>query len=247
MERLKISGITVVAAALWFFAGGACFAGPRADRIAALLKQAKQQELMLETGKALQIYTEIIKLKPTAKYYWRRGALNEKLNLLDKALEDYNKAIELGPATASMYRDRGQIYWKLRKTRECLADYDMGMKLDPANGAALRRRAHVLRLEKRYKEAIPDCEKALALSTKRSQDVFLDLGYCYFQTGQYQKSIDTYTKMIEQHPDLSGGYYGRAAVYEKIGKPDLAKRDKQKGIEADGMFDPNAVTGELRR
>lgn len=215
--------------------------------ISKLLQMVDAECSNLEFEKAIKLYDRIIQMAPREpRYYVRRGLLYNQLCMFDESLCDFSKSIQLKP-TAEAYRVRAETYWKLRKTKECLADYAEAIKLAPNDMKALKQRSHILRIEGRYKEAIVDAEKAIKLGAKGPHQIYPDIAESYMKLGQYEKAVETYTRLIEIAPDLSTGYYGRAAAYEKLGKSALAKKDKQKGVEADGMLDPNAVSGELRR
>jgi len=215
--------------------------------VARLVREAEKEHLYLEYEKALKIYNKVIQLDPDDSRFWaRRGTLHEKLGKYELAVADYTKSLKMSPS-ASIYRERAQLYWKWHKPNEAIADFGNALKIDPTNVGALRHRCHILRLTGRYKEAIIDGEKAMHPHGKIKQDVYLDVGESYMKLGKYEKAAETYTKLIGRAPDLSGGYYGRAAAYEKLGKVELARKDKQTGIECDGSFDPNAVSGKLRR
>ena len=49
----------------------------------------------------------------------------------------------------------------------------------------------------------------------------------YLELAQYQKAIDDYSQVIELNPKDGYAYYCRAEAYEKLGKKDLAEKDKE--------------------
>jgi tetratricopeptide (TPR) repeat protein len=227
----------------------AACAQAKGDEIRRLMIEAKRQQQYLEYGKAIDIYTQLIKLAPNqASFFAKRGSLREKLSLWQLAIDDYTKAIKLEP-DADVYRDRGGCYWKFHKPKEALCDYNEALRLEPGHTGAYVKRARILRNLGRFRDAIADCKTALA-SGPDDQDkhqIYLDMGECQMKLGCYQDAVKSYTGMIAAFPDLSGGYYGRAAAYERLGKVDLARKDKEKGLKADADYDPNVVTGKMRR
>ena len=53
-----------------------------------------------------------------------------------RAIEDYDKAIELDPNDAEAYNDRGSSYHRLGQNERAIEDYDEAIKLDPDNAEA---------------------------------------------------------------------------------------------------------------
>ncbi|HMF19409.1 MAG TPA: tetratricopeptide repeat protein, partial [Gemmataceae bacterium] len=59
----------------------------------------------------------------------------------DKALADYNKAIELAPKNAGLWGNRGKAYHGLGQYDKALADFSKAIELAPKNALAWNRRA----------------------------------------------------------------------------------------------------------
>ena len=59
-----------------------------------------------------------------ASYYNNRGKCYLEQKDYNKALSDYNKAIELDPKNANYYDDRGNIFYILGEEEKAFADYD---------------------------------------------------------------------------------------------------------------------------
>ena len=57
-----------------------------------------------------------------AKKSFNQGVENSKLQQYDKAITDYNKAIELDPKYAMAYNNRGFAYGKLQQYDKAIAD-----------------------------------------------------------------------------------------------------------------------------
>jgi Tfp pilus assembly protein PilF len=46
--------------------------------------------------------------------------------------------------------------------------------------------------------------------------------------GQYQPAVNDYSTVISNTPKYGAAYCGRARAYEKLGKQDLAEKDREK-------------------
>ena len=73
---------------------------------------------------------------PTAARYANRGRSYSSLDQDQRAIEDYDKAIELDPNDAEAYSDRGSSYHRLGQNERAIEDYDEAIKLDPDNAEA---------------------------------------------------------------------------------------------------------------
>ena len=65
--------------------------------------------------------------------YHNRGRSYDKLGQHQRAIEDYDKVIELDPNDAEAYNDRGSSYHRLGQSERAIEDYDEAIKLDPDN------------------------------------------------------------------------------------------------------------------
>jgi len=66
-----------------------------------------------------------------AKAYVNRGAAYRKKGNYDRAIADFNKAIELDPGCAEAYHNRGVAYRRKGEHKRAIADLNKAMKLTP--------------------------------------------------------------------------------------------------------------------
>jgi tetratricopeptide (TPR) repeat protein len=74
--------------------------------------------------------------------------------------------------------------------------------------------------------AIEDFLRASALIPKHLW-TYIELGHCYDSTGQFDKSIVAYSKAIKMDPYATKIYQFRANAYDRVGRKDLADKDRQ--------------------
>jgi tetratricopeptide (TPR) repeat protein len=94
--------------------------------------------------------------------YYNRGLAYADKKQYDKAIEDYNRAIELDPQYASAYRSRGSAYRIKKDYNEAVTDYDKAIELNPSASVYNGRGFTFLEWGK-YTEAEKDIRKALEL------------------------------------------------------------------------------------
>ncbi|RKU28175.1 hypothetical protein C6499_10255 [Candidatus Poribacteria bacterium] len=94
-------------------------------------------EKLKEYQKAIDDYTECIKLKPDfAGAYHFRGVAKWKRHLYEKAIADFEEAIALIPADALSYMLMGDSKLKLKRYEEAVVDFGKAIKLIPNNAHA---------------------------------------------------------------------------------------------------------------
>jgi len=51
--------------------------------------------------------------------------------------------------------------------------------------------------------------------------------------GDYLKSVQVFSLLAQESPDLSTAFWGRAKAYDKLGKASLAARDREHARKLD--------------
>ena len=109
--------------------------------------QHSQQETQIKTSKSVKTHLDTIDENDkadnktegkTAVDYYNDGLIAVREKKYDKALENFNKAIEMNPAYIEAYNKRGMCYYELKKYRNALTDFDRAAQLDP-NNESIRR------------------------------------------------------------------------------------------------------------
>jgi tetratricopeptide (TPR) repeat protein len=83
-----------------------------------------------------------------------RGENYRKMGRYDRALADFNRAIELNPEDATALGGRGETYRAMGRYEEALADFDRGLELDPEDAWALAGRGDTYRAMGRSDEIL---------------------------------------------------------------------------------------------
>jgi hypothetical protein len=60
----------------------------------------------------------------------------------------------------------------------------------------------------------------------------------YFKANDMQKAMQSYDAIVSAFPDASAGPYGRAKIFERAGKTELAAKEIEKGKKLDLNFEP---------
>lgn len=132
---------------------------------------------------AARVLDRAIHIKPeNFRYYWARGLVQQKMGETEKAILDFQKAMELNPDNPEIYYDLGMCY------------YNMGIDLRQSalhisdNDAYLEIRAQYL---EKFREAVKWLEKSFDLDPESEKTVSrLYQLYSHLQMKEEQKSLE---------------------------------------------------------
>jgi tetratricopeptide (TPR) repeat protein len=99
--------------------------------------------------------------------YGMRGLAYSLLGVFDKALADYDKAIDLNPDYAVALNNRAWVYFKLGRGSEGTDDVERALQLSPGSPYALDTRAHIRQAEGDAEAALADYESAMRVGGGR--------------------------------------------------------------------------------
>lgn len=118
-----------------------------------------------EYDKALKIYSQIIRLKPEANVdsiiHNHRGMVYFVLSNYDKAIEDFNQAIQKNQSYARAYTNRGMAFRMLQKYNRALEDFSRAIELDRMQVDAYMGRAQIYFELGNFPKALEECNNTL--------------------------------------------------------------------------------------
>jgi len=94
------------------------------------------------------------------------GVSSLNRNKPEKALEDFNRAIQLEPQLPDGYLGRANTLNTIGRYEEALQDYDRAIEIDPNQANAYINRGSAFSHLGQYEKAIADYEKGLELDPK---------------------------------------------------------------------------------
>ncbi|MBD3879512.1 MAG: tetratricopeptide repeat protein [Quinella sp. 1Q5] len=183
---------------------------------------------------AIKLYDELLNFGGNASVYNNRGNAYLDLKQYERAIQDYDKAIQLNPNHEMAYNNRGLAYGKLGQKDKEIQDYESAIKLNPNYaGSYYNRGGYYLEL-KQYERAIQDYSKAIELNPILYQ-AYYNRGNVYLKgLEQYEQAIKDYSTAIYINPDLYEAYVNRGISYALSGKPgnlEKAIEDATKAIQ----------------
>ena len=202
-------------------------------KVGALIAGGYSAARSKQYDRAISSFTAALQTKPDKSiafftYFFRAMAYSEK-GQLDKALSDFNTAIQLNSKYAPAYLNRGNAYSRIGNTDKAVNDCTAAIQLNPKNAAAYYNRAIHYGNKRDYKLAIRDSTVALQLDPKYA-NAYHNRGAFHADIGEFDKAIADLSEAIRFDPRSATTFYGRAQVYEDIEKFDKAMADYDRVI-----------------
>jgi tetratricopeptide (TPR) repeat protein len=159
---------------------------------------------------AIEAYTRAITADSLSFPAWfHRGMAHERLNELDAALADYERAIRIVPGFGLALHYRGHVHTRLAAHELAIADYDQA--LATAGEVQVDAQGVTMQVDK--------------------ASVYYDRGNAYFRLGRYNPAIASYDSSLMLAPRFAAAYNNRGASKLNLGDRAGACVDREKGCE----------------
>ncbi len=147
-------------------------------------------------------------------------------------------ALQENPNNADFYFTLGNIYAKTGRFEEALQTYQKATQLKPKHLGALSNIAKICRDQgahfrnrNMFQAAIHHYKRILEINPNEVD--FQNLGYIYFQLGQYKEAIESAKSHAKKFPRASKAYDNIAACYDILGEYEEAYHYNQKALALD--------------
>lgn len=181
------------------------------------------------------VYSELIEEFPAeGRYYTLRASSWWALGKPDKALADFDTAIEIGYREPHAYVSRGLFYASTGKFDQAVADYDEALKLDPESTAPLINRAAARMGQGEFDKAITDYTDAIlkvADNDRQVRSLRRQRAIARKAAGKLDEAIDDFTSILAEDPNDFSAVMGRGYVHFQKGDSESAIEDFSKAIE----------------
>lgn len=182
------------------------------------LRLKKHEEALKDLARAIAFDPRDVDAMTT-----RAGAFIENRQF-QKAIEDCTKAIKISPKDLVAYEMRAKAYEYAGMKEKAVADTTKIIQFSRDMDDYVLRAGLFSRL-KQWDRAIADYSLMLK-KTPKDEAILLLRANCYMAAGKAQNAVDDLSTVITIEPRAMV-YNMRAAAYEKLGRVDLAKRDKE--------------------
>jgi len=157
-----------------------------------------------DEGEGMEGKEEAEGAEDNAYAHYKRGDAYDDIQEYEKAIAEYNKAIEINPNYASAYYNRGCANAEMGQYSEAVADYDRALELRPNHFLAYYNRGLVYSRIGENEKAITDYNKAIQVDPDDA-DAYYSRGLAYNKKGEVAKGVSDLEKCIElsTNPELT--------------------------------------------
>jgi protein O-mannosyl-transferase len=170
-----------------------------------------------------------------ARPYSNRGLAYQNQGNFNRALLDFNKAIEIDPGYTIVYYNRGLAYQNQGKLDQAIAEYDKTIEINPSYAEAYNNRGLAYQNKGDLKQAIADYDRTIAIKPSYAI-AYYNRGNVYQSKGDLDQAIAYYNKAIEINPDYPDAYNNRGLIYQNKGDLDRAIADYNKAIKINPIY-----------
>ncbi len=157
---------------------------------------------------------EVIRLFNSGVTFYQQKEIN-------KAIQAYERVIELDPSYVEAYNNLGMIYQEMGDFESAMQSYQKAVQIDPKYVKGFNNIGILLHLKGEDEKAIEAFHKALATSPTHIESL-INLGTLYKKKGWSEKGAECYRKALSINPHHGETHYNLGLLYEQMGKTDLA-------------------------
>ncbi len=152
-----------------------------------------------------------------------RKAFNQALKFkkdgeTERALDSFNRSIELYPDYFQALSERGDLYISQRKLSEAATDFERALKIDAYYGPALRGSGYCKLENREFAEAIADLERSISAEPDNG-GTYLLLGIAHLELDHREHAQEALQKALTFHALRAhiylGNLYARQRLYQK--------------------------------
>jgi tetratricopeptide (TPR) repeat protein len=191
------------------------------------LKRSDLQTTYMNYDDAVADAARAIALQPSERAYFARGMAYRYIGKLALAEADFEKACQMDPKSQNAHAELAGIAAKLHHYEKAEKAFAQLFRLNPGRAVERGERAEMYLQWNKPKEALIDIQTALKTDTDRGGKGHYLLGRIYMQQKQYAKALEVLNFSLARNQYNIEARKVRADAYDKLGKPELAKKDRK--------------------
>jgi tetratricopeptide (TPR) repeat protein len=180
-------------------------------------------------------------LTSEALTHFNSGVHFYKQREFSKAIQAYQKVIEVDPTYIEAYNNLGIIYQMLGDVDKAFGFYQKSTEINPRYEKGYNNLGILLFLKGHYEEAQEAFQKSLTMNSNNIES-HINLGTLFKKKGELEKAIGSYQSALAINPLHSETHYNIALLYEQLENLELAISHYQQFIQLSLKSHPDLVS-----
>jgi tetratricopeptide (TPR) repeat protein len=177
---------------------------------------------------------EIETICTKAKQYFRRGEM-------EQAIELFNQVFEIHPDSLKAHQGIATAYFVSKQYKEAAEHFKRASHIDPRQGKTLINLGAVYNRTGEYQKAIEVLRSGLR-KERNSSEGYYNLGYAQRKLGQPGMAVTAYREAIRLNPKMIDAHQNLANIFLGMGNYRQAKTEFHNALKMDPNFE-RAKTG----
>jgi tetratricopeptide (TPR) repeat protein len=165
-----------------------------------------------------------------AEQLWSQGIDYLTSQNYNKAIECFDKALEIDSKYVPALIDKGIALLNLERYEDAIECYDKAIEIEPKNAYARFNKGNTLSNLKRYEDAIKYFDQALEIDPKDA-DTLTAKGSALYHLAKYEEALQCVDKALEIEPKLAGALIGKTVVLYHLKRYKEALQCVDKALE----------------
>jgi len=161
--------------------------------------------------------------------YNNRGKTWAFLGAHTRAIEDFNRAVEINPQYAAAYTGRGLAYYNTGNQARAIEDFDKAIAINPLYAAAFNGRGLVYYSTRNFSRAIEDFDRAIRIDSQSAM-AYNNRGNARDDLGDHAGAIEDFSTAVAINPRDANAHFNRGITYNAMGKYTEAIEDFNRAI-----------------
>jgi len=171
----------------------------------------------------------------TQAIYNNRGFVYYTKGNFNKAISDYNQALQIDSNYASVYNNRGLTYHMKGDFGQAISDYNQALQINPNYTEAYSNRGEAYHMKGDLNQAIFNFNQALQINPNYVE-AYNNRGLTYSDKGDLSQAIYDYNQALQINPNLVEAYHNRGTAYLAKGDLNSAISDYNQALQINPNF-----------
>ncbi|MDG1417282.1 MAG: tetratricopeptide repeat protein [Maricaulis sp.] len=190
---------------------------------AAYLFEERYGEALIEINTTFAIAANM-QAEITDGTLWRnRGIARSELNMIDPALDDFQRAAQLTPNDFMVHLNLGILYQGMERHTEAVVAFDRVVQLQPGWVGAWLNRSGALLDAGITAAAVQDARRAVELEPENGSTLNM-LCWTLIQDGRAETALPLCEMAVEAEPDIGAIVHSLATAKDRLGENREARR-----------------------